>query len=53
MSIREDICWTSSIPPVPYPCAHLSFWQPKWIVETHAGYANLGGNHFPLQSNPR
>ena len=46
MSIQEDVCWTSSIPPVPYPCAHLRYWQPKWIVETEAGYANLGGNHF-------
>ncbi|MDE0204530.1 MAG: hypothetical protein OXP66_00665 [Candidatus Tectomicrobia bacterium] len=46
MNIQEDICWTSSIPPVPYPCAHLRFWQPKWIVQTHAGYANLGGDHF-------
>ena len=46
MSIREDICWTSSIPPVPYPCAHLRYWQPKWIVETRAGYANLGGESF-------
>ncbi|MDE0207703.1 MAG: hypothetical protein OXP66_16940 [Candidatus Tectomicrobia bacterium] len=24
MSIQHDICWTSSIPPLPYPCAHLS-----------------------------
>ena len=46
MSVQEDVCWTSSIPPVPYPCAHLRFWQPKWIVETEAGYANLGGEHF-------
>ena len=46
MNIQHDICWTSSIPPVPYPCAHLRFWQPKWIVETQAGYANLGGDHF-------
>ena len=46
MRIVEDICWTSGVIPVPYPCAHLSFWMPKWIVDTQAGYANLGGQHF-------
>ena len=47
MRIVYDICWTTSIPPVPYPCAHLRFWQPKWTVETRADYANLGaGRHF-------
>ncbi len=48
MRIVERICWgTDALGlPVPYPCADLSFWQPKWVVETRAGYANLGGRHF-------
>ena len=36
---------------IPYPCAKISFWQPKWIVSTTAagaGFANQGdtGYHF-------
>ena len=50
MNIQEDICWTSSIPPVPYPCAHLSFWQPKWIVETAGGVRQPGRRPLPLPS---
>ena len=46
MRIREDICWTGGPFPVPYPCAHLSFWQPKWIVETKSTFANQGEPHF-------
>ena len=38
---------------IPYPCAKISFWQPKWIVSTTAGgapgfggVANQGGTHY-------
>ena len=33
---------------IPYPCAKIRFWQPKWIVKTTAdkGFANAGGQHF-------
>ena len=31
---------------IPYPCAHISFWEPKWIVTTRAEKANQGGQHY-------
>ena len=30
---------------IPYPCAYISFWQPKWIVNTKALKATAGGDH--------
>ena len=30
---------------IPYPCAKISFWQPKWIVNTRASKATAGGEH--------
>ena len=54
MRIVYAICWTPSIPPVPYPCAHLSFWQPKWIVTTtpafSGGVQNQGRPHYHLHN---
>ena len=39
---------------IPYPCAHISFWQPKWIVSTTAGFSggvqNQGRPHYHLQN---
>ena len=39
---------------IPYPCAHLSFWQPKWIVSTTSGFSggvqNQGKPHYHLQN---
>jgi hypothetical protein len=31
---------------IPYPCAHISFWQPKWIATTKPGMTNQGGQHY-------
>ena len=37
---------------IPYPCAYISFWQPKWIVTTSprgilgGGTQNLGDQHY-------
>lgn len=31
---------------IPYPCATLSFWQPKWLVTTKATMRNQGGEHY-------
>ena len=54
MRIVYAICFTPSIPPVPYPCAHLSFWQPKWIVSTtpafSGGVQNQGRPHYHLHN---
>ena len=48
MRIRYSTCGI-----IPYPCAHISFWQPKWIVSTTAvgapgigGVANQGDTHY-------
>ena len=43
MRIRYTTCGV-----IPYPCAKIRFWQPKWIVKTTAdeGFANAGGQHF-------
>ena len=27
---------------IPYPCAYISFWQPKWIVSTRPSQENTG-----------
>ena len=39
---------------IPYPCAHISFWQPKWIVSTTSGFSggvqNQGRPHYHLQN---
>lgn len=39
---------------IPYPCAYISFWQPKWIVSTTAGFSggvqNQGKPHYHLQN---
>ena len=39
---------------IPYPCAHISFWQPKWIVTTTAAFSggvqNQGRQHYHLQN---
>ena len=31
---------------IPYPCAYMSFWQPKWLVTTKAEVRNQGGQHY-------
>ena len=31
---------------IPYPCAYLSFWQPKWIVSTRATQETTGRPHY-------
>jgi len=31
---------------IPYPCAKIRFWQPKWIVKTTEDFANAGGQHY-------
>jgi len=31
---------------IPYPCAYLSFWQPKWIVTTRATQETTGRPHY-------
>ena len=39
---------------IPYPCAYMSYWQPKWIVSTTAGFSggvqNQGKPHYHLQN---
>ena len=30
---------------IPYPCAHLSFWEPKWIVTTKSKTSRQGNTH--------
>ena len=39
---------------IPYPCAYLSFWQPKWIVSTTSNFSggvqNQGRPHYHLQN---
>ena len=39
---------------IPYPCAYLSFWQPKWIVTTtpafSGGVQNQGKPHYHLHN---
>ena len=38
---------------IPYPCAHISFWEPRWIVTTtpafSGGVQNQGKPHYHLQ----
>ena len=41
MRITYSTCGT-----IPYPCAYISFWQPKWIVNTRASKANAGDSHY-------
>ena len=43
--ISMRIVWTTC-GIIPYPCAKLSFWQPKWIVSTRASQENQGGTHY-------
>ena len=31
---------------IPYPCAYISFWQPKWIVSTRATQETTGRPHY-------
>ena len=31
---------------IPYPCAYISFWQPKWIVSTRATQESTGRPHY-------
>ena len=31
---------------IPYPCAYISFWQPKWIVSTQPSQENTGQPHY-------
>ena len=39
---------------IPYPCAHISFWQPRWIVTTtpafSGGVQNQGKPHYHLHN---
>ena len=41
MRIRYSTCGI-----IPYPCAHLSFWQPKWIVTTKPTMENQGKRQY-------
>ena len=39
---------------IPYPCAHISFWEPRWIVTTtpafSGGVQNQGKPHYHLHN---
>ena len=31
---------------IPYPCAYLSYWEPKWLATTKAEAQNQGDQHY-------